>query len=158
MSLHGFNRSDQGTAGAGMPEMGDNGRRLHNAIRYGVVHEADYEKGEIRVAVQDGELISDWIPWITLRAGKDRFWWAPEVDEVVLLLAPSGELSNAVALPATFSNENMNADRETVQRTDFFDGAVIQYDREAHSYLVDLSGAPAGSSVTIKAETINLNP
>jgi phage baseplate assembly protein gpV len=140
MVLPGFNRSDQQTAAAGMAEMTDNGRRLHNLVRYGIVYEANYEEGEIRVSTQDGELITDWIPWATMRAGGDLSWWAPEVGEVVLLLAPSGELSNAVALPAAFSNDRRPANRETVKREVFADGAVHEYDRERHRHLIDLTG------------------
>jgi phage baseplate assembly protein V len=138
--LPGFNRSNQGTSGVGMPELTDSGRRIHNAIRYGVVAEADYEAGEIRVDLQDGELRTDWLPWITLRAGADLFWWAPEVGEVVILLAPSGELANGVAIPAAFSNGRKPASRETVQRAVFADGAVSEYDRERHRHLLDLTG------------------
>jgi phage baseplate assembly protein V len=155
--VHGFNRSDQGTAGVGMPEATDTARRLHNAIRYGVVHEADYDRAEIRVSVQDGELITDWLPWLTLRAFTDAYWWAPEVGEVVILIAPSGEMSNAVALPAAFSNQNQPANRPTVQRAVFADGAVVEYDRESHRYSIDLTAAP-GSEIWIQCEQeIHLN-
>lgn len=165
------NRDDQITSGVGAFEHTEGARRISNVIRYGVVAEADYEKALIRVELQDGELLSDWIPWITLRAGGDQFWWAPEVGEVMLLLAPSGELANAVALPATFSNSNQNADRETIQRQTFEDGTVIEYDREAHRYTIDTTASSgsvvvkaqavtveAQGAVTVKGSTINLNP
>ena len=150
------NRDDQVTSGVGAFEHTEGARRAANFIRYGVVAEADYEKGLLRVELQDGELLSDWIPWITLRAGNDRFWWAPEVGEVMLLLAPSGELANAVALPAAFSNENQNGDRPTVQRQTFEDGTVIEYDRAAHRYTID--ARESQSQVVIWANRIDLNP
>jgi len=150
------NRDDQITSGVGAFEHTEGARRAANFIRYGVVAEADYEKALIRVELQDGELLSDWIPWVTLRASNDRFWWAPEVGEVMLLLAPSGELANAVALPAAFSNENQNGDRPTVQRQTFDDGTVIEYDREAHRYTID--ARQSQSQVVIWANRIDLNP
>ena len=152
----GVNRNDQTTSGVGSFENTESARRISNLIRYGIVAEADYEKALIRVELQDGELETDWIPWVTLRAGPDRFWWAPEEGEVVLLLAPSGELANAVALPAAFSNQNQNADRETVQRQTFEDGTVIEYDREAHRYTLDATAS--GGEVIVKAALIHLNP
>lgn len=97
------NRDDQSTSGVGAFEHTEASRRISNAIRYGVVKEADYENALIRLELQDGELLTDWIPWITLRAGGDKFWWAPEEGEVMMLLSPSGELANAVALPAADS-------------------------------------------------------
>lgn len=148
------NRDDQITSGVGAYEHTEGARRAANFIRYGVVKEADYEKALIRVELQDGELLSDWIPWVTLRASNDRFWWAPEVGEVMLLLAPSGELANAVALPAAFSDENQNGDRPTVQRQTFQDGTVIEYDREAHSYLIDTTAS--SGSVVVKAQTVTV--
>lgn len=148
------NRDDQITSGVGAFEHTEGARRISNAIRYGVVKEADYEKALIRVELQDGELLSDWIPWVTLRAGGDQFWWAPEVGEVMLLLAPSGELANAVALPAAFSNENQNGDRATVQRQTFEDGTVIEYDREANRYTIDATAS--SGSVVVKAQSVNV--
>ena len=64
----GFNRSDQQTSGVGSAESTDHARRLSNVIRYGVVAEADYAQALIRLSLQDGEITTDWIPWITLRA------------------------------------------------------------------------------------------
>ena len=148
------NRDDQITSGVGAFEHTEGARRAANFIRYGVVKEADYEKALIRVELQDGELLSDWIPWVTLRASNDRFWWAPEVGEVMLLLAPSGELANAVALPAAFSDENQNGDRPTLQRQTFQDGTVIEYDREAHRYLIDTTAS--SGSVVVKAQTVTV--
>jgi phage baseplate assembly protein V len=152
----GVNRNDQTTSGVGAFESTDTARRLSNVIRYGVVAEADYAQALIRLELQDGELLTDWIPWVTLRAGPDRFWWAPEVGEVMLVLAPSGELANAVALPAAFSNSNQNADRPTVQRQTFEDGTVIEYDRAAHRYTLDATAS--GGEVIVKAALIHLNP
>jgi phage baseplate assembly protein V len=152
----GVNRNDQTTSGVGSLENTEAGRRISNILRYGVVKEADYEQALIRVEMQDGELLSDWIPWVTLRAGNDKFWWAPEVGEVMLVMAPSGELANAVALPAAFSNQNQNASQPTIQRQTFEDGTVIEYDRAAHRYLVDATAS--GGTVIVKAPIIHLNP
>lgn len=169
-------RDDQITSGVGSRESSDHARRLHNAIRYGVVAEADYT-GEtagypaIRVDLQDGQLRSDWIPWASLRAGNDRVWDPPEVGEVVLLLSSSGELGNALALPAVFSDGNQNGDRSGLHRRTYQDGTVVEYDRDSHTLTVDTTDSTghvvvrtgsvsiqASGQVSITGSQIHLNP
>lgn len=146
-----INRSDSRTAGVGSPEATDQARRLHNMVRYGEVAEVDYDGAQsgfpaIRVSLQNGELTTDWIPWATLRAGNDQVWDPPEEGEVVLLLCSSGELSNAVALPAVFSNGNANGDRSGLHRRTYQDGTYVEYDRETHLLTIDTT-ASEGSVV-----------
>ena len=38
----------------------------------------------------------NWMPWLARRAGLDAEWWKPDVDEQVLVLAPSGNLALGV--------------------------------------------------------------
>jgi len=78
-------------------------RRLANLIRYGQVQEADYAQALVRVQC-DGYL-TGWLPWLTRRAGGDVDWWAPEVGEAVLVLAPDGDPALAVVLPAAYSDD-----------------------------------------------------
>ncbi len=106
-------------------------RRLSNMIRIGTVAEADYSKARVRVSF--GEAVSDWLPWVTFRAGGDHTWWAPEVGEQVIVLAPSGEISGGAVLGSLFStNHPAPADRPTIHRTTYEDGAIIEYDRLNH--------------------------
>ncbi len=60
-------------------------RLLRNLIRTGVVVEVDLDDGRCRV--QTGGIVTDWLQWLTTRAGRSRVWWAPSVGEQVLLLA-----------------------------------------------------------------------
>lgn len=76
-------------------------RRLANLIRYGQVQQADYAQALVRVQC-DGYL-TGWLPWLTRRAGGDVDWWAPEVGEAVLVLAPDGDPALAIVLPAAYS-------------------------------------------------------
>lgn len=175
----GVNRHDQITSGVGAYENTEGGRNATNFLRYGEVKEADYEKGLLRVDVQDGTIETAWLPWLTMRSGKDRFWWAPEVGERVVVMAPSGELHNGVVLTAQISSDFPQiADRETVQRTKFDDNTVVEYDRESHVYTFDLTETDddaselriktqkevlievvgAGGKVVVKADRIDLNP
>lgn len=77
-------------------------RRLANLIRFGQVVEADYTAATARVDC-DGYL-TGWLPFLTRRAGGDVTWWAPEVGEAVLVLAPDGDPALAAILPAAYSD------------------------------------------------------
>lgn len=98
-------------------------------IRTGVVVDIDLEAGRCRV--QTGDMTTDWLQWLTQRAGRSRTWWAPSVDEQVLILSVGGELDTAFVLPGIFSDDrpapSVSADALHVS---FPDGAVIEYEPE----------------------------
>ncbi|EOC0418873.1 phage baseplate assembly protein V [Cronobacter malonaticus] len=102
-------------------------RALRNMIRTGVIVETDLATGRCRV--QTGGLCTDWLQWLTQRAGRARTWWAPSVGEQVLIFAVGGELDTAFVLPGIFSDDrpapSASADAWQVS---FPDGAVIEYE------------------------------
>lgn len=128
----GINRSEHRTSSIGQPELTDLERRVNNLFRVGVIEEVDYRRAVARVALQDGELLTDWLPWLTMRAGADSVWWAPEPGEVALVGSLSGELHAGFILGMAFSNGQRPSSRPGVMRADFGDGTVIEYDRKAH--------------------------
>lgn len=135
--------------------IGEIERRLSNVVRPGTVQEADYAKARIRVAL--GRNKTAWLPWLTSRAGHDRTWHPPEVGEQVLVISPSGELSQGYVMPGgVYKNDfPANGDSETVSRTTYKDGAVIEYDREAHAYAATIpSGGKATVSVGINSKIL----
>jgi len=77
-------------------------RRIKNLIRTGTIEEVKDHLAHVRT----GELTTNWLPCLTLRAGDARTWWRPSAGERVLLLCLSGELTGAVALPAIYSDAN----------------------------------------------------
>ncbi len=79
-------------------------RLLHNMIRTGLVVEVDTKTGRYRV--QSGCLCTDWLPWLTQRAGHSRSWWAPSIGEQVLPLSVGGERDTAFVPPGIYSNDN----------------------------------------------------
>jgi phage baseplate assembly protein V len=101
-------------------------RLLLNVIRTGTVTEVDTKNWLCRVAT--GELVTNWIPWLTTRAGGAVTWWAPSVDEQVLLLSVGGDLSAAFVLPAIYSNDRMppSTDEKAMVMV-FPDGARFEY-------------------------------
>ena len=132
--------------------IGELERRLSNTIRPGTVLEADYEKARIRVTM--GDNTSAWLPWLTSRAGEDRTWHAPEVGEQVIVMAPGGELSAGYVMPGVYKNDYpANGDKPEISRTTYKDGAILEYDREAHAHLLQLPEGSATVKVGDDAET-----
>ncbi|WP_426131328.1 phage baseplate assembly protein V [Pseudomonas sp. DWP1b1] len=106
-------------------------RMLENLIRFGVIAAVQMEPP--RVKVKTGALTTAWLPWLALRAGSDREWDPPTVDEQVILLSPSGQLANGVVVTGLFSDHiPANGNRAGLHRRTYADGAVIEYDSVAH--------------------------
>ncbi|EGJ6207019.1 phage baseplate assembly protein V [Escherichia coli] len=110
-------------------------RALRNMIRTGIIVETDLNAGRCRV--QTGGMCTDWLQWLTHRAGRSRTWWAPSVGEQVLILAVGGELDTAFVLPGIYSGDNpapsASADALHIR---FPDGAVIEYEPETSALTV----------------------
>ena len=119
-------------------------------MRPGTVLEADYAKARIRVSL--GRNKTAWLPWLTTRAGQDRTGHPPGVGEQVLVISPSGELAQGYVMPGGIYKNDFpaNGDSDSVSRTTYGDGAVIEYDRSAHSYAATI---PAGGTATVSVGT-----
>lgn len=136
-------------------------RRVSNLIQIGTVTEAAYEQAKVKVKI--GDIITHWLPWITPRAHDNKTWWTPEVKEQVIVLAPSGELMQAVVLPAIYSAEYAAPDDNAdIHKTVYKDGTLLQYDRANHVLTTNVN--PAGriemiigaSKITMTDEMIRL--
>lgn len=123
-------------------------RLLENLIRFGTV--AEVQHAPPRVRVKTGELTTTWLPWLAFRAGADQEWDPPTSGEQVLLLSPSGQLANGVAVTGLFSdNIPANGDRAALHRRTYSDGAVIEYDSESHHLSAVL---PAGGTTDLVSD------
>ena len=110
-------------------------RALRNMIRTGVIVETDLNAGRCRV--QTGGMCTDWLQWLTHRAGRSRTWWAPSVGEQVLILAVGGELDTAFVLPGIYSGDNPAPSASSdALHIRFPDGAVIEYEPETSALTV----------------------
>lgn len=106
-------------------------RMLENLIRFGVIAAVQMEPP--RVQVKTGTLTTAWLPWLALRAGSDREWDPPTIDEQVILFSPSGQLANGVVITGLPSDHiPPNGKRAGLHRRTYADGAVIEYDSVAH--------------------------
>ncbi|WP_264683280.1 MULTISPECIES: phage baseplate assembly protein V [unclassified Wolbachia] len=142
-------------------------RKLANIVRIGVVKEVDYEKAKVRVKI--GELSTDFLPWITSRAGEERSWLPPSINEQVVILSPLGELSLGVVLAGIYQqNYSAPENSEMINSLVFQDGTKFTYDKGKHHLeieVVDKITLKAGGSriemtksgIKLKADKINLN-
>ena len=125
-------------------------RRLENIIRHGTIAEVDHAAKRVRV--QTGELLTGWLPWKVDRAGTTRTWNPPTVGEQVTILSPGGDLAAGVAMTALYSDEHDSPSTSANKhKTEYPDGAVIEYDHESHTLNAIL---PSGSAATVKANTV----
>jgi len=132
-------------------EMAEILRRLANVVRLGAVAEVDLPAARARVRYDTDaagdDILTAWLPWLTLRAGADRTWWAPTVGEQVVVLAPGGELPQAVILPALYRDTHpapaAAASRHVVR---YGDDIRVEIDTAAHRYSVTV---PAGGELVL---------
>lgn len=137
----------------GMNDLAALSRLIENLIRYGTI--AAVQMKPPRVKVKTGTLTTAWLPWLTLRAGKDKEWDPPTVDEQVILFSPSGQLGNGIALTGIFSDLSpANGDRPGLHRRTYRDGTVIEYDSVAHHLNATL--AEGGTTNLTSTGGINL--
>ncbi|WP_264707174.1 phage baseplate assembly protein V [Wolbachia endosymbiont (group A) of Acrocera orbiculus] len=142
-------------------------RKMANIVRIGVVKEIDYEKAKVRVKI--GELLTDFLPWITSRAGEERSWLPPSINEQVVILSPLGELSLGVVLAGIYQEKYPAPEnKKEINSIKFQDGTRLLYDKGKHHLeieVVDKITLKAGKSsiemtksgIKLKAERIDLN-
>lgn len=142
-------------------------RKLANIIRIGLVKEVDYEKAKVRVKI--GDIVTDYLPWITSKAGKDRDWSAPDIDEQVMVFSPPGEISLGVVLRGIYQEKySAPENKKEIKSVKFQDGTRLLYDKEKHHLEIEVvdkitlkagesSKEMAKSEIKLKADRINLN-
>ncbi|WP_265027703.1 phage baseplate assembly protein V [Wolbachia endosymbiont (group B) of Chorthippus parallelus] len=142
-------------------------RKVANIIRIGLVKEIDYEKAKVRVKI--GEFLTDYLPWITSKAGKDRDWSPPDIDEQVMVFSPLSELSLGVVLGGIYQEKYPAPEnKKEINSVKFQDGTRLLYDKGKHHLeieVVDKITLKAGGSsiemtksgIKLKTERIDLN-
>lgn len=132
-------------------------RLLANMIRLGRVEDvrAGSSSSPARCTVRlSDELITDYLPWFALAAGGDsqtRHWRTPARGELCLLLAPEGDLAQAVALPGIYSTDMpQGSNSEDVERHDFSSTDFWEHHRPNGTLRLEIASAielKVGSSV-----------
>lgn len=129
----------------------DLARRLDNIVRFGVIDQTDFTTDPVqpRVRVKTGDILTAWIPISAVRANSDAEHDPVQKGEHVILLAPSGELAQAVVVGKLFSADypspDLNPDNHCRK---YRDGAVIEYNSKTHHLNVVL---PANGTVNATA-------
>ena len=128
-------------------------RILANLIKIGRVDSVDLAAGTATVNF-DGELVSG-LEWSKSRAGADRSWNGGYTKgEQVLVLSPSGDLSQGVIAFAlsqtTFPNAGTNENPKHI----YADGTVVEYDKVKHTLLIDAT--ESDGHVVIKCDTAKI--
>lgn len=134
------------------PQLADLARRVANMIRTGRVAEVDHAGPRVRV--QSGDLLTEWLPWQTRRAGNTRTWDPPTVGEQVMILSPSGEPAAGVVMPALYCQDHSAPDASpNTHVIEFPDGARISYDHAGHA--LDITGVATVRVVAAESVTLD---
>jgi phage baseplate assembly protein V len=127
-------------------DIGELQRQISQLIRIGTV--VQIVAGTDTAIVEIGGVQSDPMQWAVLRAGDDADWWAPSPGEQVVIFAPFGDMAQAIIMFSLY--QDLYAAPSTnpnVRCRTYSDGAVEQYDKSAHAYLLSI---PSGGSFTVQ--------
>ncbi|MDR6387574.1 phage baseplate assembly protein V [Paraburkholderia phenoliruptrix] len=136
----------------------ESSRQFLNGIRKGTVESVE---GAL-CRVVSGDLHTDWIQWFSPFAGESIEWHAPSIGEGVMLLCPTGDPAQAVALRGFFSEDFPPPSTDPAKHMRVYrDGASIEYDMAAHVLnavfpdggTVNIT-APGAVNVTTKTATV----
>lgn len=133
--------------------LSENARTQANMIRIGTV--VDLDTVTAKVTVRVAGVVTDWLPWITQRAGTTRTWNPPRAGEQVLILAPYGDLSQSVVLPSLYQTAYPSPVGATkFQDTTIYpDGSVVSYDSQTNALAITIAG---NGNVTINCKTATI--
>ena len=109
-------------------------RRLENLARVGTVTAVRTTK-PARCRVKLGDNTTDWLPWITRRAGGPnggRTWWPPVIGEQCLVICPGGDLLSGIVIPGLFSDAmDAPSDQAACERTEWAPNNFLQWLNDA---------------------------
>lgn len=131
-------------------------RRLSNLIRFGTIASIDHAKALAKV--KSGGILTDWLPWVTPRAGETKIWNPPTEGEQVLILAVGGEFTTAVILPSIFT-QNAPGHSPNEFAIVFPDDASVKYDHASgHFSLTNCNTAEvqAKSKITLRCPDVEI--
>ena len=131
-------------------------RRIDNLIRFGTIAEVDYATARARV--KSGQILTDFLPFITLRAGTTKTWSPPTVGEQCVILASSGELTTACILVGLYT-QNSPSNSPDVHVIEFEDGAKIEYNQSTGALVVagiKTAAITAANQIDIDCPTVNI--
>lgn len=134
----------------------DNNRRIESIIRFGLIAEVDHAQAKARVKC--GEILTDFLPFITFRAGTTKTWSPPTQGEQCVILAASGELTTACIITGLYTQNSPShsADEHVIE---FADGAKITYNQANGDLVVTgikTANITAANQIKIDCPTVNI--
>lgn len=142
-----------------MPNLTELLRLINNLVRIGTIKSVDATTATCVVETGDNETPP--ILWVSARAGQSKSWNPPTEGEQVLLLSPSGDLNQAIAIVGLYSDANPAPSQnlaETVYQLP--DGSKLTYNHQAKTLNIEAKGKVAVNvtgEATVDAEKIKLN-
>jgi len=112
-------------------------QRLANMIRIGTIQEVDLTTATASVKI--GTIKTAKLPWMTQRSGDTVTWWAPDINEQVLVLSPSGDLGNGVILGSIYKQTKPSTNPD-IHLTKYKDGTQIEYNQATHTLTINCVG------------------
>jgi phage baseplate assembly protein V len=136
--------------------LSDLAKRLSNIIRIGTIFEINVQAAKARVKI--GELETNFLPWANSNSGSNNSWNPPEIDEQVIILSPSGDLSQAVILPSLYKNNASDSD-QNIKSITYQDGSKISFNVSSGTLDLDLKGditIKVVGNANIESDNINI--
>jgi phage baseplate assembly protein gpV len=137
-------------------------RLLNNMVLVGTIVAVDYASDLLTINLIPEDKKSNTKEfnitaiWLRRRAGWDKEWWAPEIDEQVVLVSPDGDLNRAVVIgslpyknskggvknnkkidfqtPQKFRSFGQKSDTRTMHHLSYADGTTLFYDKKNHRF------------------------
>jgi len=131
------------------------GRLVAQMIRVGTVKSVDLsDPARPTCVVTSGGLDTPPLPWLAPRAGYDAEFWCPEAGEQAVVFCPLGDPAQGFVLLGLFQEAHpAPGNNPDVHVRRYKDGAMVQYDRAAHAYSIEI---PAGGSISFRVGSASL--
>ena len=132
-------------------------------FRVGKVVAVDEKTAKVRVELEDADkVITYWLPVVVQKAQDDKFYWLPDIGELVLVGFLDYGIEQGFVLGSIYNQQDKppvaSKDKMHIQ---FKDGTVIEYDRNTHKLLIHSVGdieIISDTHITMRAPRIDLNP
>lgn len=131
-------------------------RKLDNIIRFGVIAEVNHATARVRV--KSGDILTDFLPFVTFRAGTTKTWSPPTVGEQCVMLSVSGEFTTACILVGLYT-QNSPSQSPDEHVIEFADGAKITYNQSSGALVVTgikTASITAANQIDIDCPAINI--
>ena len=132
-------------------------------FRVGKVVAVDEKTAKVRVELEDTDkVISYWLPVLHNKTQDDKFYWLPDVGELVLVGFLDYGIEQGFVLGAIYNEKDKPpVEDRNKMHIRFKDGTVIEYDRVTHKLYIHSVGdieIVSDTHITLQAPRIDLNP